>query len=267
MRPIAELTIREAQRVRGILFDIDDTLLDHGRLTEVALAALYDAHRAGLCLIAVTGRPSEWGRILCGQWPLDAMITENGAIAWRPIGGRPTRVDWLSPAERVARRQKLLSLVSELMARVPELTPSDDVGGRVSDYTFDVGEFARVEPAAIARAAVEAQRLGLDVKVSSVHAHVTLDRADKAGGVLRLLSEQFGLDPTRARFSHAYIGDSENDSGCFAAFATSVGVANLQGRHTVPPRYITKAPMGLGFAEFVAILRDRASAGSCLADH
>ena len=44
----------------------------------------------------------------------------------------------------------------------------------------------------------------------------------------------------------AYIGDSENDSACFAAFRVTIGVANFKGRPTVPPRYVTQHAMGAG---------------------
>jgi len=37
--------------------------------------------RAGLALVAVTGRPAGWGRVLARQWPVAGCIAENGAVA------------------------------------------------------------------------------------------------------------------------------------------------------------------------------------------
>ena len=71
-----------APRSRGAaaLFDLDDTLLTHGRLTRQAYDALWDLHDAGLKLVAVTGRPSGWGEVLARQWPIEGCVTENGAM-------------------------------------------------------------------------------------------------------------------------------------------------------------------------------------------
>ena len=48
---------------------------------------------------------------------------------------------------------------------------------------------------------------------------------------------------------YAYIGDSENDASCFAAFRHSIGVRNLSGRPSLTPRYITTRERGAGFVE------------------
>jgi hypothetical protein len=64
-----------------------------------------------------------------------------------------------------------------------------------------------------------------------------------------LLARDSGLDPTLVRRAFAYLGDSENDAACFAAFHVSIGVANLRGRSTLQPRYRTSLPMGRGVVE------------------
>jgi hydroxymethylpyrimidine pyrophosphatase-like HAD family hydrolase len=49
-----------------------------------------------------------------------------------------------------------------------------------------------------------------------------------------------------------YVGDSTNDQVMFEHFAHSVGVANIrrfEAQLTHPPRYITAAERGAGFAE------------------
>ena len=71
MRPLSALGAEEARGLRGLLFDLDDTLLSHGLLTRAAYDALWDLHDAGLRLVAVTGRPCAWGEVLARQWPVE----------------------------------------------------------------------------------------------------------------------------------------------------------------------------------------------------
>ena len=59
MRPLSALPSSEARRLRGLLFDLDDTLLTHGRLTRAAYDALFDLHDAGLKLVDQQLREAE----------------------------------------------------------------------------------------------------------------------------------------------------------------------------------------------------------------
>lgn len=257
MRPIATLPADEARRLSGLLFDLDDTLLDHGRLPETAYASLFRLREAGLELVCVTGRPAGWGEVLVRQWPIAAAVTENGALAIVRDAGGVRAVDCVEHAERRARAQALQAMVHELRAAFPELEPASDVGSRVTDFTFDIGEDRQVPKATVAQVVAEARRRGAHTTASSVHLHVSLDGDDKASGVVRVLGMRFGEDPTRALGRWAFIGDSENDQACFAAFRTSIGVANLSGRPSLAPRYITAAPRSAGFVEAADTLISR----------
>jgi hypothetical protein len=48
VKPAAAIPIDEARRLQGVLFDLDDTLLSHGRLTRAAYDALWALHEGGL---------------------------------------------------------------------------------------------------------------------------------------------------------------------------------------------------------------------------
>jgi HAD superfamily hydrolase (TIGR01484 family) len=254
--PLSRLSSTEARRLTGLLFDLDDTVLDHGRLAEATYRALFRMKEAGLALYIVTGRPSGWAEVLGRMWPVDGAIAENGAIGLVEEGGHLVVVDRIPPAERASRSERLYELVARLRERFAELVPASDVGARRSDYTFDIGETRQVAPEIVEAASAEARRHGAFTTSSSVHLHVSFDRADKASGALWLLHRQTGLDPTEGRLRYAFVGDSENDAACFAAFQTSVGVANLRGRLTVRPRFITKAERGTGFAELAETLSE-----------
>lgn len=249
MKLINEMSAEEARGLQGLLFDLDDTLLTHGRLSEAAYSALFRLQESGLRLFCVTGRPITWGKLLVGQWPIEAAVCETGPLSTRLKDGQVIVQDTLLPSERDHNRRRLRTLVDEFHERFKELSDASDATERVSDYTFDIGETKKVSPALLESACQFAATRGARTNRSSVHMHVTFDAHDKASGTLSLLHREFGLDPTHARKVFAYIGDSENDAACFAAFNTSIGVANLQGRHTLPPRYQTRAARGAGFAE------------------
>lgn len=254
MIPIASLPSDVGRNLDGVLFDIDDTVLDHGRLSLASLTALHKLQASGLLAIGVTGRPVAWGHVLARQWPVNGMVTENGALWVIHEHKRIATLDRLTPQERQRRRSRLMALVSEVAAHFPDVPPADDASSRLSDFTLDIGETMSVSGDRVAEITAFVRARGARVTRSSIHLHMTFDTDDKASGVLRFLSQIYSKDPTASRHRFAFIGDSENDAPCFAAFETTVGVANFRGRPSLPPRYVTQGPMGTGFAEFVECL-------------
>ncbi|HEX9621873.1 MAG TPA: hypothetical protein VF989_17125 [Polyangiaceae bacterium] len=249
MRPLPELPAERLRTLRGLLFDLDDTFLDHGRLTLDAYSALFDLDGTGLDLFAVTGRPAAWGSLIARQWPIAGAVTENGAIAYHRDGADIVVLDRVAPPERRERRARLAALAGELQGEFPELELTDDVTGRLSDVTFDIGEGRRVDPLLVDRARAFAVERGARTHVSSVHLHLTFDADDKASGVLRTLHEVRNLDVTAARYLYAFVGDSQNDEACFNAFDVTVAVRNFSGRPTRLPRYVTDGERAAGFVE------------------
>jgi len=67
--------------VCGVLTDIDDTLTCDGAITDDALQALQALRDAGLPVIAITGRPMGWSAPFARDWPIDAIVAENGSVA------------------------------------------------------------------------------------------------------------------------------------------------------------------------------------------
>ena len=251
MQPLALLPQSEARGLAGFLFDLDDTLLDHGKLTEVAYSALFRLRESGLELYAVTGRPLTWVRLLARLFPIDGGVGENGGGMVGPGG---ELVDNVTAAVRAERTARLAELVKAVRAAFPALEPADDASERITDFTFDIGERQKVEPPVVERVTAFARERGATVHVSSVHLHVGFDAVDKASGVVRLLKALRAVDATRALRRYAFVGDSENDAACFGAFKTTIGVANLRGRPTLAPRFITAAPRGRGIAELARVV-------------
>jgi HAD superfamily hydrolase (TIGR01484 family) len=259
MKALSQLPDEALVQLRGVLFDLDDTLLDGGRLTLDAYRSLFELEASGLELFAVTGRPAAWGAVLARQWPVSGAVTENGAIGYYRDGERLAVLDRVAPEERKARSARLQALVRELSREFSELVPADDVDARLSDFTFDVGEHRKVAPAVTARARRFAGERGARSHVSSVHLHVSFDADDKATGALRLLHASRGVDPTSARYRYAFVGDSQNDEACFNAFELTIAVKNFSGQPTRAPRYVTQGERAAGFVELARrITRARA---------
>jgi HAD superfamily hydrolase (TIGR01484 family) len=261
MKPLTELPPEVAGSLRGMLFDLDDTLLTNGVLTRAAYGALWDLHDAGLKLVAVTGRPCGWGHVVARQWPIEGAVTENGAVHVVGDGAGVAVRDTCDEAERRARRMRLAGVVEAARAAVPEARLTDDQGARVSDVTWDIGERVRLPEdrvLAVARVITDA---GARWVRSSVHLHASFDTDDKATGAARFCARELREDAGAFVARWAFVGDSANDASCFAAMRTTFGVANVRAHvqsMSIPPRYVATRPMGEGFAEIAAaILRLR----------
>jgi HAD superfamily hydrolase (TIGR01484 family) len=252
LTPAALFDRAAARRLCGVLFDLDDTFLDEGDLTLTAYAALCRLSQAGLRVVVVTGRPAGWGEVMARQWPVDAVVTENGAIVLYREGRAIRRWQEADESTRLVRRERILSGFASLRAQFAEIRVSDDSHARESDLAIDIGESQCLASDKVADIERAARALGFRTFVSSVHLHLTLDAHDKATGSIAFLCHRFDEDPTRARHRYAYIGDSANDASCFFAFKASFGVANVASslpRLSQPPRYVAQAARGAGFAE------------------
>lgn len=264
LRPLHELTAEQAAGVDYFVFDLDDTVLDHGKLREEAYAGLHRAREAGLTLVACTGRPAGWAEIVARQWPVAAAIAENGAVAWSS-GERGVQLeDTVEDAERRTRRARLAQVVYALRSEHPSLSLADDNAARLTDCTFDIGEHRRESQEVIARARALAHQLGARTFLSSIHLHLTFEGHDKASGFCAWACRR-GADATRVLRASAFAGDSPNDAAAFGAFGLTFGVRNVRAylpALSTPPRFLAEAEMGLGFAQICSALASLRGQGS-----
>ena len=252
--PLSAFPKESARSLQGLLFDLDDTVLDHGSLSPLAFSALFALQNVGLKLVAVTGRPAAWGQVLLRQWPLDGVVTENGLISLKQEQGRVVLCDRLPPSLRHERSRELDALINEIRQRWPLVPVTDDNFGRVADRALDIAETVTIDEETVDQIREFARVQGARTVRSSIQLHISFDVDDKATGTLRFLSETLRIDPTLARYRFAYIGDSQNDAPCFAGFEHTFGVANLSGHFSCPPRYLTPSERGLGFTELASVL-------------
>jgi hypothetical protein len=256
-RPWASFPLADARAVRGVLTDIDDTLTTDGAITPPALQALHDLRDAGFHVVAITGRPMGWSEPFAREWPVDAIVAENGAVAlFREADG--LRVEYAQDeATRARNRQRLQQAAARILRAVPGSALARDSAGRVTDIAVDHSEFAQLSRAQLVQVVRVMRDEGMHATVSSIHINGWYGEHDKRSGaawiVRRLL--QRDIDAERARW--VYVGDSTNDQLMFGYFPLSVGVANLldfADELQVWPAFLTSEPRGAGFAEMAARL-------------
>jgi HAD superfamily hydrolase (TIGR01484 family) len=248
--------------VRGVLTDIDDTLTTEGAITPDALAALQALRDAGLPVMAITGRPMGWSQPFARDWPLDAIVAENGAVAlYKQEGG--LAVDYVQDeVTRQANAQRLAQTAQRILREVPGCQLARDSAGRVTDIAIDHSEFAHLSEAQIQQVVDIARADGLTATVSSIHINAWLGDHSKLSGARWIVQHRMKRDVETELDAWVYVGDSTNDQLLFGHFPLSVGVANLrrfERQLDVWPRYITSGERGAGFAQVAqAILKVRA---------
>lgn len=254
MKPLADLP---AAGIDILLFDIDDTLTTHGRLTAQAYAALERWTASGRVAVAITGRPAGWCDHIARMWPVDAVVGENGAFYFRyDAKRRVLHKRYLDDAQtRAANRARLAAVRDRILAAVSGCALASDQNYREADLAIDFCEDVTALPLSEAeRIAALMQAAGMTAKISSIHVNGWFGAYDKLGMTRLYASECLGLDLDSARGRFVFAGDSPNDSPMFGYFPASVGVANVRRFDSLlapPPAYVTRAEAGAGFAELV----------------
>ncbi|MEY4267198.1 MAG: hypothetical protein RIS90_1733 [Pseudomonadota bacterium] len=262
MTPLQHWPVTDRRALTGVFTDIDDTLTTDGAITPDALAALHALHATGLVVIAITGRPIGWCTPFAQTWPVDAMVAENGAVAFvqgkkgleatPPLDSLLSKIYQQDPATRAGNFQRLQAVAQRLLREVPGATLAQDSAGRETDIAIDHSEFNRLPPEQIAQAVQIMQAEGMNATVSSIHINGWYGSHNKLSGARWIVQQlyQRALDDELGRW--AYVGDSANDQLMFQHFHHSVGVANILGvaaQLCHLPRYVTVAERGAGFAE------------------
>jgi HAD superfamily hydrolase (TIGR01484 family) len=262
MEPLARWPLADRQHVAGLFTDIDDTLTTDGAITADALAALTRLKAAGLHAIAITGRPVGWSEPFARDWPVDAIVAENGAVALVRDGqGALRKLYQQDEATRRANFARMQAVARRIVAEVPGATLARDSAGRETDIAIDHGEFTHLPLERIEQVVALMRGEGMQATVSSIHVNGWYGAHDKLAGARWIVRELFDreLDAEIARW--VYVGDSTNDELMFERFPHSVGVANIrrfEAQLTHPPRYVTTGERGAGFAEVAgAILAAR----------
>ena len=277
MLPLSQWPVEERRNIIGVFTDIDDTLTTHGAITADALLALADLKTAGLHVIPITGRPVGWGEMFAKTWPVDALVAENGGVAWvaeknaqksSQIGiqsayllpkvlSKVYQNNALIRAENSFKMQKIAALVT---SKIQGVDVSKDSAGRETDLAFDYNEFANLSPKTVQQVVELLQSQGMETTVSSIHIHGCFGRFDKWLGAQWIVRELFQRELAAELDQWVFVGDSGNDQAMFQHFKHSVGVANIRQYATQLqhlPHYVTLAERGRGFAEVARAVLDK----------
>ena len=252
MKPLSALP--NVESIEGVVFDVDDTVTADGRLQPVALTAMDRARRAGLRLIAITGRPLGWVDVIARQWPVELAVGENGAGWVCARDGAVTEGYFANDTERAAHGEALRKIRDAVDSAMPDINVAADQRARRCDLAFDIGEHDTVPATRIAELVHLIESNGVRSSVSSVHAHAIPGDWNKANGLVHAAQQALGIDVGANVQRWAFIGDSGNDAAAFEYFPVSIGVSNVRAhlsRIASPPKFVTDNARGDGFAELV----------------
>ncbi len=268
MQLLREWPLADRQRIKGVFTDIDDTLTTDGAITPDALAALHNLKAAGFEVIAITGRPAGWSEPFANDWPVDAIVAENGAVllTFRPEKnltaneygrGQLSKKYQQDLDTRTANSARMQKIATEVLRKVPGAQLAQDSAGRETDMAIDHSEFTHLAPEHIAAAVHIMQGEGMNATVSSIHINGWFGDHNKLHGARWAVRELYGRELDTEMNQWAFVGDSTNDVLMFEAFTQSVGVANIkrfEAQLGYKPRYVTEGARGAGFAEVAATL-------------
>ena len=241
-----------------MLTDIDDTLTDEGLLGREAYSALWDLRDSGIQVIPVTGRPAGWCELIVRQWPVSAVVGENGAFWFRYHEQKMIRHFSQSEEDRLRGQKKLTDLQEIILREVPGSAVASDQFCRLFDLAIDYCE----DVPALARKDIDKivelfKSNGATAKVSSIHINGWFGHFDKLSASLNLLQQEFNLEPEQMLSQCGFVGDSLNDEPMWGHFPNSFAVANVKvfaQQLKTPPQFVANSRGGQGFAEIARIL-------------
>lgn len=265
MLPVSEIPTPVARKIEYVLTDIDDTLTCGGQLSVSSFGAMWQLHNSGIKIIPVTGRPAGWCDCIVRQWPVDAIVGENGAfVLYR---AEDTIMEMVNPEiADPSHRERLEVIRRAVFEQVAGARIARDQAYRRYDLAFDFREDPPDLGLDTARTIARICRdFGAEAKISSIHVNTWFGKYDKLGMTRRYFGERLGWTDAEMKSRVAFCGDSPNDSPMFDWFPCACGVANvceLAADMEAEPSFVTQAACGDGFAEFAhTILKKRSKPG------
>ena len=259
MKPLSSWPQSAREKIVGVFTDIDDTLTTEGAITPDALQALHSLKANGLMVIPITGRPVGWSIPFAANWPVNAMVAENGAVALvhNTQTKQVTKIYQQDLATRTRNYQQMQGIAQRVLKEIPGTAMAQDSPGRETDIAFDHSEFHRLTQDQIQQVVQLLQQEGMTATISSIHINAWFGDHNKWHGAQWILKELTGRNLKQEIEQWVYVGDSTNDQVMFEHFTHSVGVANIKRfekelKHL--PKYIAEHERGAGFAELASVL-------------
>ncbi|MFB0921823.1 MAG: HAD-IIB family hydrolase [Oscillospiraceae bacterium] len=253
MKAIRELDKAACSSLKFILCDIDDTITTGGKLTRAAYNALWDLYERGYGVIPVTGRPAGWCDMIIREWPVKAVVGENGAFVYYNDGAHIKTFTHPSVAG-VDAIKKLEGVKEACLEGVPGCRVARDQFARIYDLAIDFNE----DPPYLGLEAAEKIRdicvsMGAEAKISSIHVNAWFGNYNKLSMTELFMKEILKEEHIKEKV--IFFGDSPNDEPMFEYFPLSCAVANILPFEKILhhlPSYVTSYAGGEGFAEAAA---------------
>lgn len=255
MKRFMEIDHDVVNKIEYVLCDIDDTITTNGKLTKEAYTAIWDLYNAGYSVIPVTGRPAGWCDMIVREWPVCAVVGENGAFVYYFENNQLKK--FTHPSVATGDIQGRLQAVKEAcLEKVPGTRVSKDQFARIYDVAIDFNE----DPPYLGLEAAEkiknvCESMGAIAKISSIHVNTWFGDYSKVGMVKMFLEEV--RNEKNMKDKVLFFGDSPNDEPMFGFFPSSCAVANIKpflNQLVHKPAYIADEEGGLGFAKCIDYL-------------
>lgn len=248
----------ETQDIKGIFFDIDETLTTEGKLTGEAYAALWRLKDADKIVVPITGRPAGWCDHIARMWPVTAVIGENGAFYFTLEDDKLEKCYIQGKTELEESRRKLDAIKREVLAAYPHANVASDQNYREFDLAIDFCEdVPPLQTEEIDGIVAIFVKHGAQAKISSIHVNGWFGDYDKLSATKVFANNDLGIDLEVHNDAFVFVGDSPNDEPMFHFFKNSIGVNNVldfKDRLEHLPRYITPSRSGAGFVEVANVL-------------
>ncbi len=258
--PLTRIANRPAQQARHaiktpvyVFADIDETITEQGRIKAATIAAFERLQGAGIRTGLLTGRPAGWANCLIQYFPVDIILSENGALGFNKRGGEIRT--WRHPNSVPITSAEGRTFIDEVRTRFPTAVFSQDNDYRLFDFAIEIAATRQADASFDFTELVGfVQKNDWQVKESSIHFNIWKGVYDKVEGLGRFLKAE-SIDPEDVRVNGVFAGDSPNDEPLFGWFEQSYGVAGVAKylpmieKH---PKHLLEGDEGAGFRELVA---------------
>ncbi|MDD4082124.1 MAG: HAD-IIB family hydrolase [Sphaerochaetaceae bacterium] len=257
MKNITEINKALTKSIKYVLCDVDDTLTYSGKLPSSTYEALWKLKKEGLAIILITGGATGFGETFVRMWPVDAVISESGAIVSYEEGCLK-RI--LHPNAIYNTDAKMVNFKNRILKEVEGSRIAKDQYMRLFDVAFDYAQEEPVLDKSIINKIISiCDEEKIQCAQSSIHINTWLGHYSKLEMTRSFLESHYKW--TDKMEEVLYFGDAPNDNPMFSYFdhCVKVNTKTDYGNLIKPlPEFTTKEFGGFGFAEAVTeILQKR----------
>ena len=217
------------------------------------IAAFERLQAAGIRTGLLSGRPAGWANCLIQYFPIDIILSENGALGFNKRDGEIRT--WRHPNSVPITSDVGCAFVEKTAKVFPTAIFSQDNDYRLFDFAIEIAATREVDAKFdFSKLVAFVDANGWQVKESSIHFNIWKGVYDKVEGLGRFLTAE-GIDPEDVRVNGVFAGDSPNDEPLFGWFEQSYGVAGVAKYLPIikqHPKHILEGEEGAGFRELAA---------------